>query len=189
MNLSPEHKYLLYEGKGKRELTTFLFELLYARMCFFAYRYISDKTTAEDIVQEVFLKFLNSTEAFSSLSAVKGFLYKVVRNDCLNLLKHKAVKERYLSQQKKIQTEVAPDFVESIVSAEVTGELMDAINQLPPECRKIFKLSYIDEMSNAEIAVALALSVQTVKNQKSRGYAILRGVLKNKIMSVLSFLQ
>ncbi len=188
MEWSAEQRFLLLNEKDKRELTTFLFELLYARMCIFSYRYISDRTVAEDIVQETFLKFWRSDDPFPSLAAAKGFLYKVVRNDCLNYIKHQVVRDNYLTRQKKVQEESTPDFVESMISAEVAGELVHAINRLPEECRKIFRLSYFDEMSNVEIAKALELSVQTVKNQKSRGYKLLREMLRKNIRALLFFL-
>jgi RNA polymerase sigma-70 factor (family 1) len=186
--MHPETQFLQLAQEDKKKSISFLFELTYPRLCLFVNKYLSDSVAAEDIVQEVFVKLLCADHSFSSLNAAKAFLYKAVRNDCLNTLKHLGVEQKFQQLQEGTSDQVTPSFVEAIISAEVSGELLNAIDQLPEECRKIFRLSFLEEMSNPDIAAALALSLQTVKNQKSRGYKLLRGILKDNVLSVLAFL-
>lgn len=185
--MQPETLFLQFAQEDKKKSISFLFELTYPRLCLFVNKYLSDSVAAEDIVQEVFVKLLCADHDFPSLSAAKAFLYKSVRNDCLNAIKHLGIQQKYQQLQEGAD-EISPCFVEAIISAEVSGELLNAINQLPEECRKIFRLSYLEEMSNPDIAAALALSLQTVKNQKTRGYKLLRGILKDNILSILIIL-
>src|SRR5690606_17044465 len=55
-----------------------------------------------------------------------------------------------------------------IIHAEVMGELYDAINKLPDQAKKVIILSYLEDKSNQEIANALQINLQTVKNYKLR---------------------
>lgn len=69
--------------------------------------------------------------------------------------------------------------VSDIIRAEVIGNLYKAISSLPTECRKVFKMLYIDGKKVSEIAEALQVSPSTVKSQKTRGLAILKNKFTN----------
>jgi len=66
------------------------------------------------------------------------------------------------------------DCFNSLVTAEISGELLNAINTLPVECSKVFRLIYIEGKSIKETAETLQISPSTVKTQKARGLAALR---------------
>jgi RNA polymerase sigma factor (sigma-70 family) len=64
----------------------------------------------------------------------------------------------------------AKDNIETdIIRAEFYAELYRAINTLPPECRKIFTMLYLEGKSARETAEELGLALSTVKTQKARG--------------------
>jgi RNA polymerase sigma-70 factor (ECF subfamily) len=157
-----------------------LFELLYKRLYFFAIKYVKEHQVAEDIVQEAFLKLWKNWDERHNLPQIKSYLYTIIKHDCLNFLAHLRHTQKQLAQQPSI-----PDSESShqwrMIEAEVIGEVKIAIEKLPPKCREIFMLSYQEEYSNQQIADILHLSLQTVKNQKSRGYRILRSMLKNAL--------
>ncbi|MDD2242788.1 MAG: sigma-70 family RNA polymerase sigma factor, partial [Bacteroidales bacterium] len=64
------------------------------------------------------------------------------------------------------------------IESEVLWEVFSKVEQLPAECKKVFKLSYLENMSNQEIADMLSISVNTVKSQKSRAKQLLKESLK-----------
>lgn len=66
----------------------------------------------------------------------------------------------------------------NVVRAEVYQEIMEAIQELPTECGRVFKLAYVDGFSNEEIATQLSISVNTVKVQKNKAKILLREKLK-----------
>jgi len=68
----------------------------------------------------------------------------------------------------------------------VLMEINKAIEKLPPKCGEICRLSYIEGMSNEEIASRLLLSVNTVKNQKTKAITLLRLSLSPKSLLILS---
>jgi RNA polymerase sigma-70 factor (ECF subfamily) len=61
-----------------------------------------------------------------------------------------------------------------MIRAEVLREINREIENLPEQCRKIFKMSFFDGKKNQEIASMLEISVHTVKNQKARAIQLLR---------------
>jgi RNA polymerase sigma-70 factor (ECF subfamily) len=71
---------------------------------------------------------------------------------------------------------------------EVVREVHAAIEALPPQCRKIVRMSFVEGMKNQEIAEQLKLSVQTVKNQKVRAIYLLKMKLLNTNIMVLLYL-
>ena len=61
-----------------------------------------------------------------------------------------------------------------IIREEVLHEVYAAIEALPFQCRRVFKMCYVDGLSNPEIAERSNLSVHTVKNYKVRAIGLLR---------------
>lgn len=161
-----------------------LFDLLYLRLCRFADQIIADSATAEDIVQEAFIKFWQRNTEIKDLPAIKTFLYVMVRNACLNHLKHQKVAQKFAQTQ--TQTEIAEEA--AVLKAEVWGEVHRAIASLPEGCRNVFKLSYLEGLKNQEIADELKISINTVKTQKARALELLKLRLKPETFLALCFL-
>jgi RNA polymerase sigma-70 factor (ECF subfamily) len=170
----------VYNGSNGEEAINFegLFKSYYARLCYFAFGMVGDKTAAEDIAQDAFLKFYARRNDFSNESACKGFLYTTVRNACLNIIRHSNVKEKFLLTRQKDPVEDT-QVLNSIIKAEVIGEIYKAIESLPEGCKTVFNMSFLDELKNQEIADKLDVSINTVKTQKARALQLLRLKLKN----------
>ncbi|MCX2454033.1 sigma-70 family RNA polymerase sigma factor [Pedobacter sp. PLR] len=164
-----------------------LFNRYYAGLCGFAEKIIGDNY-AEDIVGDVFLKLWEGKYVFCSELHLKAFLYRAVKNGCLNLIKMTGrAEDRHLFYQEEIGGE-ENTFLLAVTQAEVVRELHLAINDLPPQAGRIIKLTYLDGLSNQEAADHLGLSIQTVKNQKLRGLGILKKRLPGKTLSLLLLL-
>ncbi len=155
------------------------FRSYYRMLCSFAYEYLQETGKAEDVVQEVFIRLLEKPVSFENEEHCKHFLYKATRNACLNLLERKAVRNDILEKIKDEQREQeAADLFGRIVRAEVYRKIIAAIDELPQECGRVFRLSYIEGLSNEEIAAMLNISIHTVKSQKNKAKCRLREKLK-----------
>jgi RNA polymerase sigma-70 factor (ECF subfamily) len=66
-----------------------------------------------------------------------------------------------------------PEVLNNIVKAEVLARIYRAVETLPDGCKKIFEMSYFEELKNPEIAEILEITVNTVKTQKYRAIKIL----------------
>ena len=140
--------------------------LLFKQVCF-------NWDAAEDIVVEVFIKFWCQKGRFYNAGAIRRWLYKCTRNDCLHYLNR--LKNRSTSN---IDFVVAvPDEtnkLSEIINAEQFSEICSLINTLSPECRKIIRLHYLVGLENAQIAAMFNVSIHTVKNQRARGIYLIR---------------
>ncbi len=155
------------------------FRSLYRPLTYFAFQYLRDAGRAEDVVQGVFTKMLDSPVAVQSQAHLKHYLYKAVRNACLNELSGSSLHSRLLAGMSEDAPEYDDDLFHNIVRTEIYSRIMDAVETLPRECAKVFWMSHIDQMSNREIADALSISVNTVKVQKNRARMRLQKILKD----------
>jgi len=161
-----------------------IFRRYYQVLSYFAHSLLNDRALSEDVVQSVFVRVLNGTLSFESDLHARQYLYKAVRNACLNELKSLNAKsdllERFHSDlMEEDDFGLEPDMFGLVVKAEVYREIMDAVESLPVECGKIFKLAYLENLNNQEIADLLTLSINTVKVQKNNAKKRLRRVLRD----------
>jgi RNA polymerase sigma-70 factor (ECF subfamily) len=163
-----------------------LLKQFYSPLCLFAERLVANKAAAEDIVGESFIKLWNKRSDFESTQNIKAFLYITVRNACLNYLK-RAKRDSLNQKQLAYLTGEKEEFVlNEMIRAEVLKELMDEIENLPEQCRKVLKLAYLSGLKNQQIAKMLNISVHTVKNQKARAIQLLKLRLHDR--DLMSFL-
>ncbi|HEY0298136.1 MAG TPA: RNA polymerase sigma-70 factor [Arachidicoccus sp.] len=169
-----------YLQAGKVEAYHYLIRIYFPVLCNYAQTIIdADIQTAEDIITDAFLKSWEKRNDFKDFAHIKNFLYITVKNASFNFIrnkqrekaKHEIFSESYLNEE---------DFAfKEIVHAELMAEVRKAIDMLPAKMRKVFILSYVEQLSNAEIAARLNISDQTVRNQKSKSLSILRSVTKH----------
>ncbi|MBQ3630737.1 MAG: RNA polymerase sigma-70 factor [Prevotella sp.] len=147
----------------------------YQPLCYFAASKLGDDVAAEDVVQEVFVRLLKGDHQFDSEVRLRNFLYTAVHNQCIDRLRHQqrvvAVPVEQANSQFDDETEAR------IVRAELLRQIADAISQLSERQRDVFRLAYIEDKGNAEIAELLGMQVNTVKVQKQRAKQRLRELL------------
>lgn len=148
------------------------------RIVHYIYCYVHNKSVAEDIAQDTFFEFWKARGRIDTALSPKSFLYKIARNKSLNYLTrlHHTVaiddEEEYLSLNS------GNNITEKIDTDALIKKIEKAINNLPPRCRSVFILSRYNELSYNEIADALNISLQTVKNQINKALSILRKELE-----------
>lgn len=163
-----------------------VFKKYYGALCYYASRYIIDIEVVPDLVQDVFVRLLETPQSFDSTEHLRNYLYLSVRNSCLNHLHKNLLKERherYVLENEP--TAEIPD--EEVLTAEVYRRLKEAVDGLPQECRKVLYLSYFEGVRNEMIASQLQISVNTVRAQKMRGKQLLKEKLKNLLPLLLLF--
>ncbi len=171
---------------GDTSQYSFIFKEYYSALCHYATGIVREPAHAEDIVQDVFERLWQQQSAFHDLRHVKDFLYKATRNASLNFLKgDQHSKERqavFLSEQE--ERDAAAEL--EVIRMEVFRVIYREIDGLPEQCGKIVRMSYIDGLKNEEIAARLSISLQTVKNQKTRGMKLLRMRLSPVVFALFS---
>ena len=152
-----------------------VFRKYYQPLCLFALKYLKDPDEAEEIVQELFVRIWQKNQASDINTSLKSYLYQAVRNTCLNTLKHNAVKLEY--QKNATGPSPQENAGDSLVALELEIRIREALDQLPPERKKIFLMSRQEGLKYREIAGKLNISVKTVENQMSKALKFLKAEL------------
>jgi RNA polymerase sigma-70 factor (ECF subfamily) len=160
-------------NKDKRAFAL-VFDQYYGVLVNYTMRFLDNREEGEEIVQDVFVKFWDKCPDLDPGSSVKSYLYRSVHNTCLNHLKHEKVKDAYRQQvlmfmEKSTESEqeqADPDKLRAIIMAE--------IDNLPPRCSQIFKLSRLEGLKYSEIAEHMGISVKTVEVQMGKALRVLR---------------
>ncbi|MBL1411211.1 RNA polymerase sigma factor [Sphingobacterium faecale] len=166
------------------------FRRYHAKLVFFSNRILmsSDLQDAEEVVQDVFVKFFNRRTKFESGAHIKAFLYLSAKNACLDIIAKEKVRLRRYDAITSQFEELEDNVVAQIVYTELIQQVNQAIDLLPNKCRAIIK-KFLDEGKNAqEIAQDMNLTVSTVNNQRARGIRILRSKLSAEGMKFLIFI-
>lgn len=165
-----------------------IFDEHYHPLCFYASKYVKDMEDAKDIVQNAFVELWRRDMRFPSPAALKAYLYTSIHNACMNYIKQNEIHDQHHEYIRQ-NTEVAEErnYVTDRVESEVMWELMTAIDSLPEECQKVFKLSYMEGMDINEVAQRLDISTHTVKSQRAYAKKLLRERLKD-LFPLLAYL-
>ncbi len=187
MNFSDPHILLSEIQKGNHLAFEFLFKAYYPRLCNFAARFV-DSTTAEDIVQECFLKFWEKRFAIKQ-GNILSLLFTMVKNACLNQLKHKALIDissiDFVENLKGEEALYALDFTAGAdyvcLEHELAEQINKVMNDLPARCREVFVLSRMDGLKNKEIALQLNISTTMVEKHIAKAIAVFSAKFKDDI--------
>jgi RNA polymerase sigma-70 factor (ECF subfamily) len=173
---------------GDQTAFEMLFRTYYQSLCNYAYTFIQDRDDAEEVVQSTFLSVWEKREALEIHTAVKPYLYAMVRNACLNLLKHEKIKQRHIEGELAVAERSVESVTRTVMASELEVRICKAMDQLPEQCRLIFKLSRFEELKYAEIADQLGLSIKTVENQMGKALRIMREQLKDYLPLLIFFM-
>lgn len=155
-----------------------LFRQFYIPLVRFARDIVKDTDFAEDLVQEVFVKMWEKRQQINITTGVKPYLYMAVKNHCFNALKTES-RNTFLEEGFNDDIKLSNNQTEQQTDAiYLKQHITDAIENLPPRCSLIFKMSRFEEKTYQEIADALELSVKTIENQMGKALQLMRKQLE-----------
>jgi RNA polymerase sigma-70 factor (ECF subfamily) len=164
-----------------------LFRTYYTSLCRYAYSFLHDRDEAEEVVQQTFLGVWDRRQGLSIQTSIKAYLYTMVRNSCLNVIKHDRVKQVHELHAKAQGEPVSNNASELMIATELESRIYESMKALPEQCRLVFQLSRFEQLSYAEIATQLNISVKTVENQIGKALKIMRSQLKEYLPLLLLF--
>lgn len=156
------------------ELFHSLYTNYYKKLCIFANTYLYDEDEAEEIVQRVMTKLWEQKDDYDTIQNVSSYLYRSVRNHCLNTINHKKTEEKYKSDAWNELRILEMKATEEDLSEEKEQKLKEAIENLPERCQDVLTLSKFQGLKNKEIAEQLNISVKAVEANITRAFATLR---------------
>ncbi len=134
----------------------------------FSFSIVKSKEYAEEIVSDIFVEIWARRKQLTEIENLKMYLYISVRN--ASLRKFQQTQKRKILSLDELSVEIIstePHAETVMMSAELIKKIEAAIDQLPPQCKIIFKLAKEDKLKYKEIAQLLAISIKTIDNQLS----------------------
>lgn len=163
-----------------------IFEGLYYkysdRLYNFAFRFVSDEHTAQDIVHEAYGTLWEKFEGKES-DAWQALLFRIVRNRSIDTLRHQSSLRivsltdsfRNVCDEGLYQMDFAVnDSDRKTIYDELTANIHSIMGKLPDRCREVFMMSRFQNMKNKEIAAALKISEKAVEKHIHKALTVFR---------------
>jgi RNA polymerase sigma-70 factor (ECF subfamily) len=162
------------------ELAMPLFDQLYN----FAHWLAQDRTDAEDLVQETYVKALKGFSSFQPGTNFRAWMYRILRNTFLTSRTGLKVTATVpLDSEDSPELPAGPENPETILIDHSQSELLQsAIEGLPFNFREVLLLCEVEEMSYQDIADTLSIPIGTVMSRLSRARKALREILQQKLV-------
>jgi len=140
----------------------------------YASRWLQDRETIKDVIQELFTNVWTKRESLSVNQNISGYLYIAVRNAILRKISEENRAKSYTESLQKFADQ-GENITDHRIRENQLREIIEKeIGQLPEKMQQIFQMSRTRQMTHAEIAAELGLSEHTVRTQIKRALKVLR---------------
>ena len=164
-----------------------LFKLFYGKMLPVCIRYVSDRDTAQEVLQEGFIKVFEKLGAFDHKGSFEGWIRRIVANTAIDAIR-KSKKDPYRTDNDNDFKIGAEDLMvdrEEMETLELKAQVaMEAVQKLSPAYRAVFNLYVLEEYSHKEIGVILGISEGTSKSNLAKAKMNLQKILSEKFMNI-----
>ena len=116
--------------KDKEKTFRYLYEKYVVPLRYFAIKYINNQSIISDIVQDAFVRLWEKILQFKDENEAKAFLYKVVQNACIDLIRHQEVAQKYVKHVISENTE-EKSFLDNMLESEIFQALRTVFNDTP----------------------------------------------------------
>jgi RNA polymerase sigma-70 factor (family 1) len=175
-----EKELLKLIADGDHSAFQHLFHSHYTQLAFFARTIVGDLPTAEDLVQDAFVRLWEKRQTIRDQGNLRSFLYTIVRNVCLDFLRrlnNRTAKQEefaYLIEHDSAFLEVA------VLQEELLRLVMSEVEMLPEKYNRVIRMIFIEGLSYEEISQQLDLSEAAVRKQKERALKLLNNAVLNR---------
>ena len=138
-----------------------------------------DLQMAKEVVHTGFIKLWDSRQNLAAGISPKSYLYKIITNTVLDILKHQKVRQQYVQfVLQSVPGETDVNGFDQVDVKQLQADIDAAIAELPEQMRRIFEMSRFEGLKYAQIAEQLNISIKTVETQISRALVKLREKLR-----------
>lgn len=171
-------------GQDNTEAFEYVFRLYYMPLCGYASGLLNDRDAGEEVVQQLFVRLWEKRRELQLTGSLRAYLFRAAHNAAMNAIKHEKVKQAYMQHQVH-ETPVQEQPLHTLRAKELEREIQAAVMKLPEQCRMVFRLSRMEELSYREIAEVLGISIKTVENQMGKALKMMRANLAGYLNLVL----
>jgi RNA polymerase sigma-70 factor (ECF subfamily) len=171
--------------QNERKAQEKLFAMFYGKMLSVCLRYTIDHDSAQEILQDGFIKVFEKIESFDFKGSFEGWLRRIIANTAIDSIRK--------NKKKPVLFENDTDFVAEIVNPMEEAEIesfrtlkaeiaMEAINKLSPAYKTVFNLYVLEEYTHKEIAEILGISEGTSKSNLAKAKQNLQRIIETKLV-------
>ncbi|WP_319268524.1 RNA polymerase sigma-70 factor [uncultured Draconibacterium sp.] len=154
--------------KGDERAFKLLFDKYSTSLYQFSFSFLKNKSLTEEVVSDVFFRvWLNRSELINILN-LKSYLFKATYNTSISYLTQQNKKSAISLEE--VEVELGVDLIcpeTELINKELKELISEAIENLPPRCKIIYKMAKVEQMKYKEIAELLDISVKTINHQLS----------------------
>lgn len=161
--------------KGKEKAQFMLYEQYKGIFYGLCLRYCRNKTDAEEVLQEGFVKIFNSISKFEGKGSFEGWMKRIIIFTSIDYYRSKSKKNEVLNEfeDHEVDNEVNANILEAM-DAEL---IIDLLQQLPNGYRTVLNMYAIEGYTHKEIAQKLEISEGTSKSQLSKARKLFQNIL------------
>ncbi len=151
-----------------------IFSAYYKDLVFFAYSFTHELSSAEDIVQDTFVKLWDDHEKLNVTVSLKSILLKTIQNKCIDWHRHRKIvnnSSTYIIDNSPLYEYDTDNY---ILRSELEEIIEKAIAILPEKFKETFEMNRFEGLKYQEIATKLNVSVRTIEVRISKALELLR---------------
>lgn len=173
--------------KGKEDAFVNLMNAYHDKLCIYATGLTKDHYTAQDIVQNIFIRVWEQRKKLNPSYNLNNFLHKSIYNEFIDHYRKikllTPLEEEHINQLKTIVSEHKASEIDRLVKL-----VKQEIENLPPKCKSVFTMAKLEGLTYTEIAEHQKITVRTVEMHMSRAFDIIRKKIGNKTDTILFLL-
>ncbi len=171
--------------RNERRAQEQLFRLYYGKMLVVIYRYITDKDSAQEVLQNAFIKVFEKLATYNNQGSFDGWLRRIVVNSAIDAIRKNKI---YFIELTDVNQ--SNEFDDPLEAQEIENEIelnhekvLEAIEQLSPAYRMVFNLYVVEEFTHKKIAETLGISEGASKSNLAKARKKLMKILSNQLVT------
>jgi RNA polymerase sigma-70 factor (family 1) len=182
-------EYIEAYRRGEEKGFTYFYTSLYPCIFLNAMRKFGNKVSVKDIVADAFRKLWENRPDCNHPNEIRSWLDTTVKHLCIDEIRRQGPRKKYENEMIASQQAAAEERDDDeIIFAAYIDNVHNNLAILPPQCRIVFTMLYVQGKTIREIAEELQLSISTVKSHKAYGLEILKKKLGWAIVIGAGFL-
>ncbi|MEZ7966675.1 MAG: RNA polymerase sigma factor [Flavobacteriales bacterium] len=163
-------------ASGDRKAQERLYRLFYGRMLPVCMRYAKDSELAKDLLQDAFIKVFSKIKSYDGVGSLEGWIRRIVVNNAIDEFRKKK-NDFFLMESIENFSETEEEEDDDKEVKLKASQVIEALQELTPAYRAVFNMFVFEEMTHAEIAEKVGISVGTSKSNLSKAKRNLKNIL------------
>jgi RNA polymerase sigma-70 factor (ECF subfamily) len=177
-----DKKALLALAQGHERAFRHIYDSYYYSVARVGMKYLQDIKLTEDLVQEIFSAIWAHRTQFTEVEQFQFYLYAMVKNRALKYLKSIARESAARVEFNRSKPDGDNNIDRYLNDKEYAALIEHAVENLPEQRKKIFRLARYEGLSHYDIAQRLQLSPQTVSNQMATALKTIRAAVQEHLV-------